>query len=187
MKQYVINLSKITPQGKVETSLINDELQMTTTVSLNTHFDKSDMPIKHNISLPGRYQLPLRINMMVKINAPTLYLLLGKGHVNFLSDWQDNRRLGDIIENDYKPHSFQNGISLNTYVEVAVIYDFKFMQILVNGEERYFSKKEKYMKSKQLENLNKEGFEVKIACSKHTELSLREVSIIEYEVSELVN
>jgi hypothetical protein len=61
------------------------------------------------------------------------------------------------------------------------------MQILINGEERFYSKKEKYMKSKLLDDLNKNGFTLKMTCTKRTNLVIKALSITEYDDSVEVN
>lgn len=158
-------------------------LHITTMSRFAARFDKENMPVKSYVYLPETYKLPLRIDLTVKIDAPGLYLFLGNGHVNFGTDWSDNRRIGDIIEPDCKTRFFDNHISMNEFTDISVIYDYKEMQILVNGEEKYFSKKEKYMKSELLKELNETGFTLKIACEKRTNLVLKSLSITEYDDS----
>lgn len=185
MNIHTVNLEAVMAQGSVLTEITDSKLQMTTTFSLNTRFEVFDTPIRSYVRLPEKYRLPLQIDLKVRMDSPALYLLLGKGHVTFGTGWQDNRRLGDILEPDYKPRVFNNEMSMDTYNDITVIYDHKFMQILINGEERYFSRKEKYMKSRLLEKANEEGFEVKLACSKQTELTIDSLHITEYESQEL--
>jgi hypothetical protein len=55
------------------------------------------------------------------------------------------------------------------------------MQILINGEERYYSKKERYMKAPEFREMNKEGLELKIACDKLVNLCIKSFSITEYD------
>ncbi|WP_242835291.1 hypothetical protein [Ruminiclostridium papyrosolvens] len=55
------------------------------------------------------------------------------------------------------------------------------MQILVNGEERFYSEKEKYMKSKLLKELNSTGFTLRISCTKRTNLLVKSLIITEYD------
>ena len=57
------------------------------------------------------------------------------------------------------------------------------MQILIDGEERYYSKKERYMKARTLHDLNETGFELKIACDKLVNLLIKSVSVTEYRES----
>ncbi|OPJ63785.1 hypothetical protein [Clostridium oryzae] len=96
----------------------------------------------------------MRIDLTVKIDSPAFYLFLGNGHINFGTPWSDNRRIDDIIEPNHKNRFFHNHIPMNEFVDISVIYDFKAMQIFISGEERFYSKKEKYMKSKLLKELN---------------------------------
>ncbi|MDP4090019.1 MAG: hypothetical protein Q8930_12215, partial [Bacillota bacterium] len=126
------------------------------------------------------YKLPMRIDLTVKIDSPGLYLLLGNGHINFGTPWSDNRRLDDIIEPGYKIRFFHNHIPINEFADISVIYDYSAMQILINGEERFYSEKEKYMKSKSIKDFNNTGFSFGIACGKRTGLSIKSLRITEY-------
>jgi hypothetical protein len=69
---------------------------------------------------------------------------------------------------------------LNEFAEISLIYDLNEMQILIGGEERYYSKGERYMKSREFKELNKDGFELKIACDKLTNLTIQSITITEF-------
>lgn len=182
MKQYKINLKSLIPKGHVFMEYKENILFMATTWAIPTSFHREHLKINSYISIPERYKLPLRIDMTVKIDSPGLYLLVGKGRISFGTGWWDNRRISDICEPDTKPMCKCNqNIPLNEFVDISVIYDYKFMQILVNGEQRYYSLKEKYMKSKALIEQNADGFEIKLAAAKRTDVLVKSFIITEYE------
>lgn len=187
MKKHDISLDSFLTKGHVVTEIEDGILHVTTTQRLSARFDKENLPLNHYVYLPDTYKLPLHIDLTVKIDSPGLYLLLGNGHLNFGTPWSDNRRIGDIIEPDTKPRFFHNHIPMDKYVDISVIYDFKAMQIIVDVEERFYSKKERYMKSKLLNESNDTGFAFKLACTKRTNLIIKALSITEYdEAAEIV-
>lgn len=144
------------------------------------------MPLISYIGIAQKFKLPLRIDMRVKMDSPSIYLILGKGHVSLGTSFLDNRRIGDIVEQNPKITSaFDNSLEMNAWSDISVIYGLKQMQILVNGEERYFSSKEKYMRSLIFSEVNSEGFDLKIAGSKLANLALDFVRVTEYEDNEI--
>jgi hypothetical protein len=176
-----IDLSCLRPLGKVACEFVDNLLYMTTNRAIpSQRFDLEHIPINSYLLLPERYRLPLRIDLTVKIDGPGLYLLFGQGHVNIGTFWSDNRRLDDIISPERKTKNYHNYIKLNEFTDISLLYDFKEMQIIIDGEERYYSKKERYMKSPDLEEKNKDGFELKIACDKFVNMYIKLLSITEY-------
>ena len=145
MKKTNIDLKLLLSKGHVATKTINEVLYITTTKRLSTKFENKNMSLDSYVYTPDTYRLPLRIDLSVKIDSPGLYLLLGNGHLNFGTPWSDNRRIDDIIDPNCKPRFFHNHIPMDEFVDISVIYGFTNMQILINGEERYYSEKEKYM------------------------------------------
>ena len=181
MKEHCIDLSSMLLKGHVLTEMKNVMLLATTTKRLTTEFDRENLTINHYIYLEDTYRLPLRIDLTVKIDSPGLYLFLGDGHLNFGTPWSDNRRIDDIVEPNCKARFFHNHIPLNEFVNISVVYAYKAMQVLINGEERFYSQKEKYMKSKQFEQCNQNGFIFKIACTKRTNLVIESLKITEFD------
>lgn len=180
LKKHSIDLKSFLSKGNVFTDYKNEMLYMTTTHTIPEGFDKEHLKIHTYLYLPDKYKLPLRIDITLKTDSPGLYILLGNGHINFGTLWSDNRRIDDIAEPNYKPKSFDNHIPMNEFVSISLIYGLSEMQILVNSEERYYSKKEKYFKSELFKQLNMEGFFFKITCSKRTNLCIKSVQITEY-------
>lgn len=132
----------------------------------------------------GSYRFPLRIDMSVSVDAPSFCVMFGDtGRLNFCSAWDDNRRIADISEPpvEGKPRFFANQMELNTPTEITVICNLKSMQILVNGEQRYYSIKEKYMKSPNFPGLNAAGFPLRLSCLKRTVVTVHSFVVTESE------
>lgn len=130
------------------------------------------------------YRFPLRIDMTVSLDAPSFCMLFGDaGRINFCSTWDDNRRIADISEPpvEGKPRFFANQMPLNTPTDICVICNLKSMQILINGEQRYYSTKEKYMKSPAFPELNAAGFPLRLSCIKRTGVTVHSCTITESE------
>ncbi len=184
MKKYNVNLADFTSRGQIEYEIRDNMLYMTNKRSIPTQrFDAEHLSINSYVGLPDKYKLPLRIDITAKIDAPGLYLLIGNGHVNFGTLWSDNRRIDDIAAPNRKTKFFHNSMPLNEFIEITLIYDMKEMQILINGEERYYSQKERYMKSPTFRDMSEGGFEIKITCDKLANLCIKSVSVTEYDNS----
>ncbi len=182
MIKHNIDLACFLAKGQVECEYKDDMLYLSTKRSLPTQrFDAEHLSINSYIYLPDKYKLPLRIDIKAKVDAPGLYLLLGRGHINFGTLCSDNRRMDDIAAPARKTMQFHNYMAMNELTDISVLYDLKEMQIMINGEERYYSKKERYMKAPEFREMNEEGLELKIACDKLVNLHIKSVSITEYD------
>ncbi|BCJ93872.1 hypothetical protein acsn021_14410 [Anaerocolumna cellulosilytica] len=182
MKKQNIDLADFISKGNVEHMYKDNFLFMKTNRAIPTRrFDKEHLSVNSYMYLPYRYKLPLRIDLTVKIDAPGFYLLFGKGHINFGTLISDNRRIDDIVAPSRKTALFHNYMKMDEFTDISVLYDLNEMQILINGEERYDSKKEKYMKASAFDPMNAEGFEFKLACDKLVNLCIKSVCITEYE------
>lgn len=182
MIKHEIELNNFLQKGRVACEYRDHALHMTTLRSIPTQrFDAEHLSIGSNIYLPDRYRLPLRIDLTAKIDAPGLYVLLGNGHVNFGTMWQDNRRMDDIAAPARKIMCFHNHMDMNAFADISLLYDLNGMQILINGEERYYSNRERYMKPAALREMNGEGLTLAIACDKLTNLCIASLHITEYD------
>ncbi|MBP7176707.1 MAG: hypothetical protein KBA53_10930 [Thermoclostridium sp.] len=181
MKRHVIDLVAVLPEGQAICECKDNCLHMTTTRAIPTQrFDAEHLSINSYIFLPDKYKLPLRVDITAKIDAPGLYVFVGKGHVNFGTLCSDNRRIDDIVSPSRKTIYYHNDIPINEFTDISLIYDLKEMQILVDGQERYHSNNERYMKSREFGELNKEGFGLRIACDKLTNLTIQSIVITEF-------
>ncbi len=185
MKKHSLDPNSFLPKGHAHMEYREPLLLVSTGRAIPTQrFDAEHLSIQSYIQAPGTYRLPLRIDLTAKIDAPGLYVLLGKGHVNFGTMWSDNRRIDDIVSPARKTIFFDNRMAMDTLTDISLLYDFKEMQVLINGRERYHSQKERYMKSPLFKESNSpggEGFELKIACDKLTNLCLQSVTVTEYD------
>jgi hypothetical protein len=177
--EHRIERSALRAAGAVELAAQDDGFAFTTTRRIPTDFCREHLRVQHLVNLPDVYRLPLRIDLSVCIDEPGFYVLLGDGHVNFGTPWNDNRRLDDIVEPRRNTFFFHNHMPMGQFVDIAIVYDLKAMQVLVDGEERYFSTKERYMKSKALPDRNAEGFTLALACDKGVHARVRSLRVTE--------
>lgn len=168
----------------MEVSEVEQGIKVTSSITINEHFDRFTDPIKHYIFYPQKYKLPMKVDFTVNIDSPTLYFLLGKGHISFNSYWSDNRRISDIAAPDLKPINFNNEMPVNEDVNLSILYGINFMQIMINGEERYYTEKSSYMKRSLIKDVMESGLELRLMCSKRTQMIIKKVSVTEYEIEE---
>ncbi|HWT74889.1 MAG TPA: hypothetical protein VN258_09260 [Mobilitalea sp.] len=183
---HKIPLKSFLMYGNVSSSISVNEIHMTTNKTINTLFSRTDTPIRSYIYLPDKYKLPFRIDMTVKIDAPAMYLIIGNGHIGIGTDGMDNRSITSIAGEEFKPRKSRanNNIIMGEFAQISAIYGRKAMQLIINGESRYYSTKDPYIKSPLLDTKFRDGFEFKLACDKRTSLTLAAFTITEYEDSE---
>ncbi len=183
MNETIINLKELQPVGNIKSQILeNDILSMTTTRAIhNVGYNIVRDRILSYMKIPGKFRLPMKIDIKCSIDMPEILLFIGLGHVTIGSPWMENRRIEDISEQRSKPFIYDNHIPYNESVDISVIYNLKEMQILINGEERYYSVKERYMKSKSFPEQNKLGFELGITCTKRAKLDIESISVTQYE------
>ena len=139
-------------------------------------------PLTSCITMPKRFCLPLKVCMMINMPQPGLHLMLGEGHLSFGTQ-SDNRSISDIVEPDNKkPKHFDNRADLSKDIDITVLYGLKFMQIVIDGETRFFSKKEKYMRSSLFANINEAGFELSLGTDKFAEVVIKQMTVEEYDI-----
>jgi len=183
-KKNHIPLKTLIPHGKIATTFYDDGLELSSQVKVGDFLD----PRVPCLILPKRYKLPFRVDLRLKIDADGLHLLVGKGHIPFTCGW-NGRAIIDIIEGIPKKwtkmKTFDATFELNRYTDISIIYDFKFMMIKIDGEIRYFSTREKYMKSPLLQETNEEGLEIKITTEKFSTASVKSLAVTEYSDDEI--
>ncbi len=184
MVKHNIDFCSLIPRGRVKTKLIDDVLKVCSTHSISSiAFNLTgDSYKKHIICLAKRYHIPFRIDMRVALDFPTLLILIGDGHLTFASS--DNRKIEDIVKPTGKPNQdnrlYNNKLPLGEFADISITYNFDEMQILIGGEERFYSSKLPYMKAKNLGALNAEGFEIGMAVSKLSALSIKSITVTEF-------
>jgi hypothetical protein len=187
MKRDRIDLDALAPHGlaKIKNSGQTYELWTThsiTSIAFNLYGDSYK---KHYVSFPGIYNLPFRVDMKVKLDFPFFIFFIGDGHVTFASPWQDSRKIEDIAKPSGKPNqdhnSYNNSLPFTQYADISVTYNFDEMQILINGEERFYSRKQAYMRVKTLKEQNTEGLSIKLAVSKLATLNIKTITVTEFD------
>lgn len=182
MNEHRVDLSALIPSGQAKMKLIDGAVDVWTThsvtpISYNLYGDTYK---GHCVSLPETVSLPFRLDMTVKLDFPFFFLLIGDGHITFASPWQDNRKIEDIVKPTGKPNqdhnSFNNSLPLGEFADISVICNLDEMQILINGEERFYSRKQAYMKSK---DLYAEELPIRLAVSKLSTLGIKSITITE--------
>ena len=78
MTKYHIPLESILPKGQVKIDKSNNELCMTSVTAINTEYVYQDAPIKSFACIPGKFKLPFRIDMTIKINKTNFVLKRGR-------------------------------------------------------------------------------------------------------------
>lgn len=180
MNSTQIDLSRFLTHGGILAEYNNHVLELSAKTQ-NTRFHTTVQPIHSYIEIPGRFALPLRIDLTVNIRIPGLYLVLGEGHVSF-GTRQDNRSIGDLFEHDSgKPKHFYDHVALNKDIGITLVYGLGFMQIIIDNEVRYFSKKEKYIKLPAFKEANQNGFDLKIGVDKQASTVIKELIVTEYD------
>ena len=172
---------KFTPKGNVIMEPLQDGLRFTVTTSQPHDFGYKGVSVRSAIEAEGLYRLPLKIDLTVSLETPGFCILLGKhGRIPLCTDWDTGRRVTDLAEPDGKIIlPFANHFPLNTPTDITVIYNLKSMQILINGEQRYYSTKEKYMKSALFPELNAGGFNLRLTGNKRTNVLLHSITVTE--------
>lgn len=184
-KKTNIDLAKLIAHGKIETKSDGEIVNVWTTNSITSvAFNLiGDTYKRHSIRLPDKYHIPFRLDMTIMIDFPALILLVGDGHIAFSTS--DNHKIEDIAKPTGKPNQdhclFDNKLPFGEFVDISVILNFNEMQILVGGEERFYSCKLPYVKVANLNELNLKGFGIGLTVSKQSTLSIKSISVTEYD------
>ena len=184
-KEGNIDLARLIAHGKVETESDGEIVKVWTTNSITSvAFNLiGDTYKRHSIRLPDKYHIPFRLDMTIMIDFPALILLVGDGHIAFSTS--DNHKIEDIAKPTGKPNQdhclFDNKLPFGEFVDISVILNFNEIQILVDGEERFYSCKLPYVKDAKLNELNLNGFGIGLTVSKQSTLSIKSISVTEYE------
>lgn len=131
--------------------------------------------------LPGAYRLPLCIDLHARTDIPSIFLLLGDGHISIGSPWMENHRIDDPLLPKGKPRMYDNRIPLNKPFHVSVFLGAAEMQILINGEERFYSAREPYMKALRTGKAEKDPLPIAITCTKHAALQILGMTVTELQ------
>ena len=140
------------------------------------------IPLEAFIPPGKKFKLPFRVDLTAKMDSPALILRVGEGYIHLNTGGMDNRRMMSIIGGETKPnlHKFDHRVPLGEFFDLSVIYGRKAMQLIISGEERYFSKKDAYMKSPLTDTEFADGFGLSITCYKRTEIVIKSLTVTEY-------
>ncbi len=179
MIEHDIDMILLKPQGQTYAGIRDGVLCLSS--AKENPFSVCKGIRKYYVEAPGRYRLPLRIDISVKVDSPALFIMLGDGSLDF-----GNRR--GRVDDICGPHSgksvfFNSRVPIDEFTDISLIYDLKEMQIIVNGEERYYSANEKYMRAKAFAAMNEEGFPLKISCDNRMDTHIRQMRVTEYDDS----
>lgn len=173
------------PIGSARMEKEGGTLRFTVLSSPPANFRQKLAKTRSYIQAEGLYRLPLRIDMTVALSAPGLAVMLGDwGILSFATPWDDNRRVRDLVEppaSGEKPATFANQLPLHTPVDISIVYNLKSLQILVDGQQRYLSTKERYMKSREFSARNAQGLALRLSCYKHTGVLLHALTVTQAE------
>lgn len=188
-KRSALDLSSLTAHGRAHARFTDNALDIWTersAASVAFRFN-ADKIMQHCVSLPNKYRLPFRIDMTLKHNYPPFWLLLGSGYISFGS-LRDSHKIEDIAFPSGKPnqdfHAFDNSIPLDEWVDISITFNLDEMQILIGGEERFYSRKLAYMnkrKCPKLAAINGDGFSIGFMLAKLSALSMKSIAVTEFE------
>ena len=186
MKKHNIPLESLTPKNKIKTKLENGELHVP---AEETNIGKS----RHHINVPGKYKLPFRIDMAVKVKylhtnqvASQLTWYIGNGMVYFNGG---HTSASDIIAGDEIFPDFirYNGIPSEEFIDISVMFGSELMWVAVDGEYCFSSKKVPYMgllhENPMLDPI-RNGVDISICGGTSTKLTIKSLAITEYEDDE---
>lgn len=184
-----IDLSSLTAHGKAHTKLADNALDIWTersNTSVAYRFD-ADKIRQHCVSFPNKYRLPLRLDMTIKHNYPPFWLLIEGGYISFGS-LRDSHKIEDIAfpsgKSNQDFHAFDNSIPLSKWIDISITFNLDEMQILIGGEERFYSRKLAYMskrKHAELATINDDGLSMDFMLSKLSVLSVKSIVVTEFE------
>jgi hypothetical protein len=180
MTEHKIDLTQLKAHGKTYTEMRDGVISLSS-AKINPLNVCKDVQRQYYVEMPARYRLPLRVDITVKLNAPSLFIMLGDGSVDL---GYRRGRIEDILGTyNGKNIHFNSRVPINEFSDITLIYDLKEMQIIVNGEERYYSTNNRYMKAKTFGAMNAEGFPLKISCENGVDVQISQLSITEYDDS----
>ena len=178
-----IPLKSLIPHGKITTKLKVDALEFTPKIR-SSNFVDSRTP---GLILPEKAKLPFRLDLSVKLDDMGFRVIVGKGLIPFTAGW-NFRGIENIVDEgpkSWKIRTFDASLELNKTTDISITYDYEFMMIEINGDTRFLSKKERYMKSPLLRDANDKGFEIKITTEKFSTAVLNSLSITQYTDDEI--
>ena len=177
-----IPLELLMPKNKIKTKIANGALYVPAEVkNLGKH--------RHHIIIPGKYKLPFRIDMSIRVTyhelnqiASQLRLYINKGNIYFNGG---HTSVTDIITGDDVSPSFIcfNDIPSEEYVDITVMFGAEMMWVAVNKQFCFASDKMPYLKMMH-ENVTLDplsnGVDIALCGGTATRFSLTSLAVTEY-------
>jgi uncharacterized protein YjbI with pentapeptide repeats len=134
------------------------------------------------VMAPGKYTVPIKIDLIAKTDSTNIRLLFGEGAAIF--NWERNEhelRVHDPVNRDFRYGVGGKGkIPINEFVHISWILDQDYMLLYVNRELRLFRKNAPYMKIKD-EGLPFPELEIGVASAMGSVVIIKELNITEWK------
>lgn len=181
-----IELSTLIPHGKISTKQTAEGLIVNCSNSITSYvYSLVGESYKHHyLECKDKYHVPFSVDMTVRIDYSSLILLVGGGHITFGSP-RNSHKIEDIAKPSGK--SAQDGwlyndtILYNQDITLSITYNKKEMQILINGEERFYTQKMPYMRKANLDEMNDAGVRLGVIVQKGANLCIKKLSVTEFD------
>jgi len=182
MNKHHIPLELLVPKNKIKTKTENGALHVPAEEeNLGKH--------RHHINVPGKYKLPFRIDMSIRVTyhelnqiASQLRLYMGNGNIYFNGG---HTSVTDIITGDDVLPSFIcfNDIPSEEYVDVTVMFGTEIMWVAVNKQFCFASDKMPYLniihENATLDPFSN-GFDIALCGGTATRFSLQSLAVTEF-------
>ena len=191
MKTHNIPLESFAPKGKIKVKIENGELHLPADES---KVGKS----RHHADIPGKFKLPFRIDMTVKVKVTEtppleLNLYIGNGKVHFegghtsCDDILTTVKFSTVGDSKLTSFVHYNDIPAKEYADISVIFGSKMMWVTVDNKYCFSSDKMLYIELLRENAVPKEfadGLGISICGGTHTKLAIKSLLITEYETDE---
>jgi len=181
--QKKIPLEDLIPHGDVSAQVEDGVLKFTPKIRAANYFDAR----APSLILSEKVKLPFRMDVSLNLDVVGFRVIVGSGLIPFTAGW-NGRAIENLVDGgpkSWKVKMFDAAFELNKDVAISITYDYEFMMIEIDGEMRYLSKKERYMKSPLLEEANEAGVEVKFMAERHSTVMINALFISEYSNDEI--
>ncbi|MEF3302080.1 Ig-like domain-containing protein [Paenibacillus sp. GYB003] len=137
------------------------------------------------VMAPGKYAIPLKIDLTAKTDSTHIRLKYGNGAV--ILNWERNEqelRVHDPVGGNYCNGVVGKGkIPVDEFVDISWIVDKDYMLLLVNGEVRLFRKNQPYMKP-VTEGAPFPELEVGVASAMGSVVTIKELHVSQWNHAE---
>jgi hypothetical protein len=190
LNSHIIPLASVTPKNKIKTNLDENGLHIPSEIKANASG-------RNHVLLPGRYKLPFRIEMNVKMAAanPPIQCTwqLGRGQIYFNGG---HTSVADVVlaekssvsgDNQLADYVYYSGMPEKEYAVVSATLGSEMMWITVDGTVCYFSGRMPYQEMLRNGSLPRDaadGLALAVCGGTHTQLSIKSITVTEYDDDE---